>query len=369
MEIIVFILILSLLVIVHEFGHFWIARKNGVKVQEFGLGYPPKIKKLFTWKETVFTLNAIPFGGFVKLEGEEYNPEDEKTVKNAFYNKPAKNRLAVILAGPIANLIYGVIAFSIVFSAIGIPTSLGDRPRIEEAVPNSPAAEAGISKNMEIIAFRLQDDTIPVKTIQEVIEFIDLNRGETVGVVFQGPCDGLVCPENAIESEVYLRKKDETPPGEGSMGVAFTDFFFEKGPWYLRPIKGAWYGLKEAVALTGLIAVALVDLFGKLFGGVVPTEVTGPIGIVHQASQNELFKQGWATTMSFSGMLSINLAIMNILPIPALDGGRALFILLEKIIGKKRIRKFEGYANYGGFILLLGLIILISIRDVGRIFN
>lgn len=369
MTILIFILVLSFLVIIHELGHFLVARHYRVKVEEFGLGYPPRIKKLFNWLGTSFTLNAIPFGGFVKLKGEEFDPHDHQPYDDAFYAKPAIARINTMLAGPVVNILFGVIAFSIVFGVLGAPRFLDNRPRIEHVADSSPAA-AALEANYEITGFRLFDDYIATPEINDVIEFVNLNRGEEVTVVLVGPCDGFSCAEMSTEAPVYLRTEAETPAGEGSMGVVFQDFFFETGPWYTRVINGAIYGFKEAISLGILIVVALIDLIRQLVTtGSIPAGVAGPVGIVHQASQNQFLTTNWAALLEFAGMLSINLGIMNIMPIPALDGGRVLFVLLEKVFGKQRIQAVEGYVHYGGYLLLLALIILVSFKDVWQIFR
>jgi len=372
MTIFVFILILSFLVIIHEFGHFWVARKNGVKVHEFGFGYPPKVIKLFSWRGTDFTLNWIPFGGFVNLEGENFDPETGEDKKNnsAFYNKSAKARLAIIFAGPLFNIVYALAIFSLVFGIMGVPRDLAGRARIAEVAPDSPAAQAGLTENFEIVGFKLFNEEVKTSTISQVIDFIKVNQGQTVTIRLQGPCEQATCAENFLEKDIYLRTESEIPAGQGAMGVAFADYYLEKKPWYLQPFIAIWYGLQEASSVAVLIFLALVDLFKEIITGQgVPEGLAGPVGIVHQASSAGLVEQGLLPILGFSGMLSLNLGIMNILPIPALDGGRMFFIFLEKFIGKEKVRKFEGTANLSGFIILLGLIIMISIRDVWRIFQ
>ena len=374
MTILIFILVLSLLVIVHELGHFFMARRTGVKVEEFGFGYPPRLKKLFTWRGTEFSLNAIPFGGFVRLEGEEFNPQTtsqkKQTRLQAFYNKSILARIAVIAAGPLANILYAVVAFSIVFGVIGVPRFLNGRPRVDKVAPNSPVEQIGLSAQSEIIGFRLFDDLILTDTVEEVVEFVQLNQGQEVTIIFTGPCEGLVCPDDQFEKFIYLRTEAETPVGEGSMGVVFADFYLETNNWYLQLINGIWYGVQEALALGILIITAVFDLFHQLLiVGKVSMEIAGPVGIVHQASQSSILSKGWAPLVEFSGILSINLGIMNLLPIPALDGGRILLILLEKVVGKRRIQNIEGYVHNIGFLFLISLIILVSLRDIIKIFQ
>ncbi|HCR81243.1 MAG: Site-2 protease, Metallo peptidase, MEROPS family M50B [Candidatus Pacebacteria bacterium GW2011_GWB1_47_8] len=373
MAVIIFILLLSILVVIHELGHFLVARRRKVGVEEFGFGYPPRLLKLFDWQGTVFTLNAIPFGGFVKLEGEEYVPDTstkKRSSSTAFYTKSVFDRIAVIVAGPLANILFGMVAFSVVFGLVGVPRPLNDRPRIGEVSTGSPAQQAGIQSDFELVGFRLFDDFIATPKIEDVVEFTKLNQGHTVTAVMTGPCSGLECPETLEEKAVYIRTEAETPAGQGSIGLVFADFVFETGPWYWRAIRGVAYGVQGALSLGVVIVVAVVDLFKNLIiGGQLPSDIAGPIGIVHQASQYQLLSRGIAPLLEFTGMLSINLGIMNALPIPALDGGRILFILLEKMIGRKKIQNVEGYVHYGGFILLVGLLILISLRDVAQIFQ
>lgn len=373
MAVVIFILLLSLLVIIHELGHFFAARRRKVGVEEFGFGYPPRLFKLFYWQGTDFTLNAIPFGGFVKLEGEEYAPDMpvvKQQTSTAFYTKPAWARIAIIAAGPLANILFGMIAFSIVFGLVGVPRPLNDRPRIGEVSVDSPAQAAGVEVGYEIVGFRLFDDYIATPTIQDVVEFTKLNQGQSVTALVTGPCVGLICPETRMEKTLYIRTAAETPAGQGSIGLVFADYVFETGPWYLRVIRGIGYGVQGAITLGITIMLAVIELFRDLITrGQLPAGITGPVGIVHQASEYKLLSQGFAPLLEFAGMLSINLGIMNALPIPALDGGRILFILLEKVIGRKRIQGIEGYVHYGGFILLLGLIILVSLRDVAQIFQ
>lgn len=361
MSIIIFILILSVLVIIHELGHFFAARFMGMRVEEFGLGYPPRALKLFKWKETLFSLNWIPFGGFVAIKGEE-------ETSGAFHRFSTNKRLVVILAGAIVNFLFGVLAFSLVFSISGIPTRL-EQPRIGEIAPDSPAEKVNLPTEVNILGLRVNDELIKTDNLNRVIEEISSHQGETVKLVTTGHCRQLECEEILHEFEVYLRKPEEIPAGQGSLGIVFQSVVYLDYPWYEMPFRGAWYGLVQAFWLGGVIVEGLGDLLKDMVTlGQVPEEIAGPVGIVHQATNEGIFAEGYLALLSFSGMLSVNLAIMNILPIPALDGGRAIFILIEKITGRKKIERIEQYANYAGYTLLLGLIILVTIRDVVRIF-
>lgn len=370
----VFILILSFLVIIHELGHFLAAKWAKIHVEEFGLGYPPRALKLFTKWGTLFSLNWIPFGGFVRMEGEDGESSDEESAEPAlskkkrkgaaFYEKSAAVRLVVILAGATVNFVFGIVAFAILFTIVGIPNGA----IIDSVAVDSPAAQAGINPDTAITGFRVEGQTTSVRSSAEIIGFIERHRGQTVDVITTGPCQENSCGEVQEIASAYVRTVEETPSDQGSLGVRFRSEYTKFYPWYEMPFRGAALGTVQALGLGWLILQALQDLVADMFTrGAVPQDIAGPIGIVDQANSSEIFTQGPLALLSFAGMLSINLAVMNVLPIPALDGGRALFIVLEKLIGKKAIQKVEAVANYGGFIFLIGLIVIISARDVFRI--
>lgn len=370
MSILIIILILSLLVIIHELGHFFAARWAGIKVIEFGLGYPPRAARLFKRHGTIFSLNWIPFGGFVQMHGEE--GADEKTVRNskgAFYAQSGLKRLIVILAGATVNFLFGVVAFAIVFSISGIPTPLNEA-RIATVVKDSPAETAGLPANVTIQAIKVGEDLIQTASSNDVITVVEQNRGKTVTIVTTGLCTELSCEAVTQEFPTYIRLAEETPEGQGSLGIVFQPVLFLHYPWYEMPFRAVWYGLIQALWLGMIIVQSLGDILVQLFTkGVVPEGVAGPVGIIHQTQASGLFNDGLLAILGFAGMLSVNLAIINVMPIPALDGGRALFIFIQKITGQKRIEKIERIAHYVGFIFLLSLVLLVTIRDVMRIFS
>jgi regulator of sigma E protease len=378
-EIIVFILTLSFLVLIHELGHYLLARKHKIKIKEFGLGYPPRIFKLFTYQGTVFSLNAIPFGGFVQLEGEN-GPEEKKLTsllkKNRdkkwgpFFSKSVSARLQTLLAGVIFNFLFGILAFAIIFSKTGIPRELIQQARIYNLVDGSPAASVGMKENTNIIAFYSENDQqwVKVGTITEVQEYVAVHLGEEVTIRTTEPCETLTCPSDYQDYQIYLRQESERTDTEGAMGVVFTTVVYEHYPWYLAAIKGTLYGFKEALLLGLLILQALGTLIINLVRGQsVAMDVAGPVGIVHQAQTYGFFDGGWLNILSFAALLSINLGVMNLLPIPALDGGRAIFVLLEKVTAKEKIEKVANWANYIGFFILILLMIFVSINDVMKL--
>ena len=378
MSALVFILILSFLVIIHELGHFFTAKWAKVKTDEFGIGYPPKAIKLFRWKDTDFTLNWIPFGGFVRMQGEEPGEESAKISENKskkkkltgqFYQASVFHKLVIILAGATVNFVFGVIAFTIVFSKMGIPEVISEA-RIGFVEENTPAYEAGIPANVNITAIKYEDQEFSVSTPKQVIDKVYEYRGKTITVVTTGICEQRTCNESVNEYSTYIRTQEETPENEGAMGVVFDQVVFAFYPPIEMPFRSTAYGIQQAMALGWQIVQAFGGIISGLFTrGNLPQDVAGPIGIVHQASSLGIFEEGWITVLSFAGMLSINLAVMNVLPIPPLDGGRAVFIILETLFSKKRTQKLEYIFSYGGYILLFGLIIVITIKDVLRIFN
>lgn len=372
-QIIIFILVLSFLVIIHELGHLLAAKWAKIKVEEFGVGYPPRALTLFKWGKVVFSLNWIPFGGFVKMIGEdgpesEGNKKDDKDEEGlaSFYKKSRFQRLVVILAGVVVNFIFGIIAFSIIFGIKGIPIQI-EGARIGLVAPNSPAAIAEMEENTQIKSLSFEEETVEVSSIKDVIIFIDAHKGNEVIVTNTLACDDEVCPTETKKFIVKLRTDDETPADQGSLGVGFSDFIYKFYPWYEMPARSIWFGIQQAVFMVLMIIGALVGMISQIAGGSIPQDVAGPIGIVDQAASSGIFTEGLLSILNFAAMISINLAVMNLLPIPALDGGRALFIILEKFFGKKMINRIEGYANYGGMIVLLGLIVLITGADIFRI--
>jgi regulator of sigma E protease len=391
MHVIIVILIISFLILIHELGHYLAAVKTKTNVEEFGIGYPPRLVKFFSYKGADFSLNFIPFGGFVRLEGEmgpeaEANPDEVKKVKKStqsstitsqqgshkepYYQKSILQRVLIVSAGVIMNVLFALVAFSVVFSFIGIPTVISDQARVGSISPDSPAQEANLPINVNIVEIRSDSRVYVVNDFYDVQQAVSDNRGEFLEIVVSGPCEGIECSLELETYQVYARTEAETPLGQGSIGVGFEEMIFQFYPWYEMPFRGTWYGVRQAIGLGWIILQAFGDMFVQLFSkGTVPQDVAGPVGIVHEAGKGNIISSDFWSNLGFAGMLSLNLAIMNLLPIPALDGGKILFLFLEKIFGHKTIEKIEGYANYGGFALIVILIIAITIKDIGRIVN
>lgn len=372
MAVVAFILILSFLVLIHELGHFVLAKFFRVEVEEFGLGYPPRAKTLFRRWDTNFTLNWVPFGGFVKMVGEEGEPEGVATATQRkkvgpFNEKSTMARLLIILAGALVNLIFGVIAFSVIFSVSGIPTP-SPEPLISQIQTDSPAAQAGLPARVKITNVKIGSENWQQPTIEQVISIAENHRGQTAELTTTGSCVKDTCDTSLHQYQVEIRTADQTPAGQGAMGIVFESVKYVFYPWYEMPFRAIWFGLEQtfwlSTQIVSFLRLAMVNLVAH---GSIPAELSGPVGIVHQAQTNGLFSQGWLAVLSFTGMLSVNLGVMNLLPIPALDGGRAFFIILESLIGRRWVNKIEGYANYGGFVFLIGLIVLVTARDIMRI--
>ncbi len=373
LTLVAFVLILSILIFVHEFGHFIVAKKTGIKVEEFGFGYPPRIwgKKI---GEAIYSINALPVGGFVKLLGEELGEEiDEKEKGRTFYSKSKKVRVVTLLAGVTMNFVLAVAVFSIIYTQIGIPTKT-DKVMVVGIAENSPADVAGLKENDIIIAANGKNVTDNDSFIQMTKEKAGQKLVLEVKRDQDNPCQQKVlggvpgmeisCRDGNLLVTVFPR---ENPPvGEGPLGVAISQMEMKFYPFWQMPIRGSIEGFKEAFAWTRLILKSLVEMIVQLVTlGKIPQDVAGPIGIFQVTSG--VVKSGYLTVLQFLGMLSINLAIINVLPFPALDGGRLIFIGYEAITRRRPKPSFERMINTAGMVFLIFLIFLITINDILRI--
>lgn len=352
---IVFVVILGILVCIHELGHFTVARWIGVHVEEFGFGLPPRIwgKKV---GKTVYSLNWLPIGGFVKLAGEdEANIEHKGKVRDQstyFWARSKKERAAILLAGVAMNFML----------AVGITTYLlnqgvfepSGRVHVERIVAGSPAEMAGLQKD-DILLSITSTGKVPKQLTfpKELIEFTNSEKGNVVEITYS---------RSGSTYRASLIPRVDPPKGEGPMGVAVSDL--EK---HIYPISQApWEALKVNAKRSVEMFTGLADTVAKLVqrkpvGG----DVAGPIGIAQVTGQAVKF--GFNAVLEFMSILSLNLAVLNILPIPALDGGRLMFIVIEKLTGKKVNSAFERTSHQIGMVLLMLLVVLISINDIMRL--
>lgn len=382
MTFILFILILSILVFVHEFGHFLMAKKSGILVEEFGFGLPPKIwsKKI---GETVYSINLLPIGGFVRLYGEnEAEDLDFKTKKielkgRAFFEKNISQRLKVILAGVSMNYLLAIFVFAVVYTIAGIPTKI-NKIKVVGIAKDSPAFFAGLQEGDIVVS-------LDREKIEDVENFIKLTKNKAGKLVVleikrekSNPClnnskvlgggfpseEKISCLDGNLLVSLVPRK--EPPEGEGPLGVAITDVEMKYYSSWIMPILGVREGFKESLAWGKMVLNSLFLMVKDLvYFKKAPKGVTGPIGI-YQAT-GVVAKSGMLAIFEFLGILSVNLAIINILPFPALDGGRLLFLGIEKLRGKKVTPATEAWINNLGMIFLLFLVLLVTINDVVRI--
>lgn len=351
LTLITFLLVLSVLVLVHEFGHFLAAKKAGIKVEEFGLGYPPRLfgKK---FRGTIYSLNWLPFGGFVRLYGEQ----TDKKIKSqtAFCQKNKKTRSLVLLAGVFFNFLLAIVVFAIVYSFSGIPTKT-DKIKILGVIPGSPAAQSGLKENDTVL--KVGDKTL--EDSQAFIDLIEEGKGQELLLTVEREKEGKLL--------LWVVPRENPPEQEGPLGVIISDMEMKKYPLWQMPFRGIVEGSKEALAWLVLIVKALAGMFFNLFAkGIIPKDVAGPVGIFQVTGL--VAQTGFLNVLQFIGILSINLAVVNLLPLPALDGGRLLYILIyEGLFRRKSNLAIESIVNTIGIVFLFCLIILITFNDVKRL--
>lgn len=350
-----FFLVLSLLVIIHELGHFFAAKLQGIKVEEFGFGIPPRIFGI-RFGETIYTLNLLPFGGFVRVFGEEEEQLKGKKLtaemkKRSFAHKKPWQKAIVLVAGVVLNFVLGWVVVSYLFTQdVPVPS---DNVHIEAVSANSPAEDAG-----------LQADDI-ITTIQHEDTIIEVDETDDIKVASEKYADTPIIL-TAIRGEetifVEVVPRGNPPEGEGALGISISSYEIKKYSWTEAP----FYGLVESARVTGLIAHEAGKIVVRLITFRGPgVEIAGPVGIAKLTG--EAFDQGSTAVLQLIGILSLNLAVFNILPFPALDGGRLAFVIYEWVTGKKPNSKFEQRLNLVGFSLLIGLLILVTINDIAKL--
>jgi regulator of sigma E protease len=340
---------LSFLVLGHEAGHFFAAKLFGLKVDEFGFGFPPRIgsKKM---GETEYSFNWLPFGGFVKISGErgEFAMLEEvqesgvgnQGDKRLFFSQPTWKKSVILLAGVIMNFIFGWLFISVAFM-IGTPQALV----VGGVEAGSPAQTVG---------FMTGDIIKNFKDSGSFIAFVNAHRGQpTQFALLRG----------GKEVDVTATPRMQVGPNEGALGVELAD----AGSPREAIFPALWDGLKDAVALLGLTFSAFYDLIKSLvIHGSLLAGVVGPVGIFGVAEQTGNI--GLVYLLQFLGIISINLAVVNLIPFPALDGGRFLMTIVEKVKGSPISEKVEVLVNGLGFAFLILLMVLLTVRDVRGLF-
>lgn len=354
-SILLFVVVLSILVLVHEFGHFVTALWIGAKVEEFGVGFPPRAVS-FVRRGIRYSLNWIPLGGFVKIKGESGSDRGDA---DSFASKPLWKRFVVLSAGVAMNFALAAILLTVGF-ATGIPHVIeGDLPATAQVsqqavsvvtvVEGSAAAEAGLLPGDQIVSvdghmFSVAEDAHAY--IEEHIE------GSMVVMVERG--------DDFFSYDITATELAEAN-GDRVLGIGLLTTGLVSYPWYLAPVKG--------VVATALFTKEILIAFGQLIGNLivkqeVSVDLSGPVGIA--VLTGEVAKLGFSYLIQFTALLSINLAVINFLPFPALDGGRAFFLLVEKLIGRPVKASIEAVAHNVGFAMLMMLVILVTYRDVVR---
>lgn len=347
---IIFIIVLGVLVLVHEFGHFITAKKAGMKVEEFGFGFPPRIFGIKKG-ETIYSINWIPFGGFVKILGE--GGEDASNPRS-FASQKAGTRAKVIVAGVVMNLILAYVLLT-VGNIMGLRTAIAENDldpairdrkiQIVQVVPNTPAAEAKLETLDEILNFN---------SVTEFQKYINDHRGQKITV--QVKRGGEILEKSVIP-------RTNPPAGEGALGISLAATGVIKYPWY----KAIYEGGKQTWFLIANTVYGYGHIIGKVFTTGSPgAELSGPIGIAKFTGQAA--RIGFAYLLQLMALISVNLAILNIIPFPALDGGRLLFIGIEKVKGSPLSRRVENLVNSIGFALLILLMIYVTTKDITRLF-
>ncbi|HTW96859.1 MAG TPA: RIP metalloprotease RseP, partial [Candidatus Methylomirabilis sp.] len=411
LTIVTFIIVLSVLVFVHEAGHFWAARKMGVKVEEFGFGLPPRlfgalkfrgekmlplakeeeievsenyfgekkvheeitevgvIEKIKRWKffwgerlpeaeddliadDTVYSLNWLPLGGFCKIKGENGEGENEP---DSFAAKPVWQRVVIISAGVAMNVLLAMVLFAGGYM-VGLPQSIEGADKhaivseqnimVTQILPDTPAAKAGLKEG-------------------DVIKTIN-GQKFTSDAALQDYTNAHV----GVELDYQISRSDKTLDvkivpvalnGKGAVGIGIMNTGLVRFPWYLA----LWKGVVTSFVLLWVIIVAFYELIKNLIlGHGVSAEIAGPVGIATMTGQYA--RLGFVYLLQFVGVLSLNLAVVNFLPIPALDGGRIIFLLIEKIKGSPVKREVEAAIHNVGFVALILLVLVITVKDVSR---
>ena len=329
MMIVYAILIFCLLIFVHELGHFISAKSVGIKVNEFALGMGPLLLH-FKKGDTEYSLRAFPIGGYCKMEGED----EESPDSSAFNNKTFPAKALVVIAGSAMNLLLAIVILSAVIYSAGIPTSV-----IKDLSPDMPAMKAGLLPGDKIV--QIDDKTI--------IEWTDITEAISSG----GESTVSVTVERNKEIRTFVIDVAKAEDGRRIIGIT---------PEFAKhPLKAMVYGTQSTFEMGG----EMIKIIGQLITGEVSTEnLTGPVGIVYIVGDTA--KRGVIYLAQLTAFISLNLAIVNMLPFPALDGGRLLFLVIRKFTGRTISDETEGKIHFVGLMLLFGLMIYITFQDVGR---
>lgn len=354
---IIFIIVIGVLVLVHEFGHFVLAKRAGMKVEEFGFGFPPR---MFGWKkgETVYSINWIPFGGFVKILGEDGDTREPRS----FASASLSNRILVLIAGVVMNFLLAAVLLMVV-NFFGLRIGLIDgeigsakniKVQIVSVTAGSPAETAGLQILDSIEGYKQNGVIVPILTAKDVQNAVTSHLGQPLT---------LEISHGAGVVEKTLIPRINPPEGQGAMGISLALTGTISYPWY----EAIWRGISDAAFLTIATIQGYYGLLKTLFiHGRLIADVSGPIGIASLTGQAA--RVGFNYLLQFVAMISINLAVLNAIPFPALDGGRVLMLIIEKAKGSPVRKSIESWVNMVGFYLLVALMIYITYKDVAKFF-
>lgn len=351
----VFFLVISTLIIVHELGHLLAAKAIGVGVEEFGLGLPPRIVA-GKFRGILYSLNWLPVGGFVRLAGEdEENPPLHvgPQEKKYFWARSPWERSIILLAGVFMNFILAVLITSYLLTG-GLRIAARE-VSIVEVQPGTPGELQGLAGG-DVVSFVLSYDELGIVARTDIVTAQDLQKVTQAHLGYEIT---LAINRNSRELLIPITPRQEWPEGQGPIGIRLEDTKVIRYPWWAAP----WESLKINIVRIGEVFVALTALVGRVVrlesvGG----DVAGPIRIAQVTSLAT--RVGFRAIVELTSIISLNLTVLNILPIPALDGGRLLFVVLEKIIGRRIRPAFERSSHQIGMIILLFLVFLISINDI-----
>lgn len=384
----VFLIILSVLVLIHELGHFLVAKYFGIKVEEFGFGLPPRafgIKR----GETIYSINWLPIGGFVKLYGEDEagggkitNSKSQipkKDVDRAFFGKKPWQKASVVVAGVVMNVILSCVIFYVYLFSVGFSVELPlltnhkffavDQRVVEGIIidkvsKNSPAEKAGILPFVRITSINGEK----VVDTTRFLQIVNSNKGKEVTL-------GLEDLKTNRSFTVKITPRINPPKNEGSMGVRFYSIRTANLTYHTQSQK-LFSGISHPFNLMSynydILSTLITASFKEKTAAPLSGAVSGPVGIysvVGNILEIPTFRERILQILNLAGLLSISLAFFNILPIPALDGGRLFFILIEWVTGRKVPQKFETTVHTVGMIILLGLFVLITFQDLTRLFK
>ena len=369
-KLITFLVMLSVLIVLHELGHYFIARRNGVRVNEFAVGFGPKLAKYVDKNGTVWALNLLPIGGYCAMQGEDGKTSEAEQQReflergkawdaehsDNFQAKSPWARLAIVLAGPIANFVLCYAILFIAALAFGIPSSTGMQPLVGTVVPQSPGANAGIKPGDHILSVNGR-----AVSGSDLVDTIHRSLGKRLTIVYDR--DGATLTTNV------------TPIACSKLGVAgLTRKLESQGCIGFTPVPAyERVGFLESVEASGQEFAVIVDQTVGSLGMLVmhftqyAPQVSGVIGMGQTAATVQNF--GWAPYFALAATISFALGIFNLLPIPALDGGRAAFIIAEIVRGKPIDPEKEAMVHVAGFAALMALMLLVAFHDIARLFN